>query len=40
MPYYGIPVDQTSENVAMAYNKDILTHLLRDKLGYDGSYMH
>ena len=36
MPYYGIPVDQTSENVAMAYNKDILTHLLRDKLGYEG----
>jgi len=36
MPYYGIPVDQTSENIAMAYNKDILTHLLRDKLGYEG----
>ncbi len=36
MPYYGIPIDQTSENVAMAYNKDILTHLLKDKLGYEG----
>ena len=36
MPYYGIPIDQTSENVAMAYNKDILTDLLRDKLGYEG----
>ena len=36
MPYYGIPIDQTSENVAMAYNKDILTDLLRDKLGYKG----
>jgi len=36
MPYYGIPIDQTSENVAMAYNKDILTHLLRDDLGFEG----
>ena len=36
MPYYGIAIDQTSENVAMAYNKDILTHLLRDQLGYEG----
>lgn len=36
MPYYGIPVDQTSENVAMAYNKDIITGLLRNKYKYDG----
>ncbi|MBV45524.1 MAG: beta-glucosidase [Rhodobiaceae bacterium] len=36
MPYYGIPVDQTSENVAMAYNKDILTNLLREKMGFEG----
>ena len=36
MPYYGIPIDQTSENVAMAYNKDILTDLLRKKLGFNG----
>tara|TARA_B100000700_G_scaffold200080_1_gene220007 strand:+ start:98 stop:2041 length:1944 start_codon:yes stop_codon:yes gene_type:complete len=36
MPYYGIPIDQTSENVAMAYNKDILTDLLREKLGFNG----
>lgn len=36
MPYYGIPIDQTSENVAMAYNKDILTDLLREKLGFQG----
>ena len=36
MPYYGIPVDQTSENVAMAYNKDILTNLLREEMGFEG----
>ena len=36
MPYYGIPMGQTSENVAMAYNKEILTDLLRNKLKYDG----
>ncbi|MCB0059541.1 MAG: glycoside hydrolase family 3 C-terminal domain-containing protein, partial [Caldilineaceae bacterium] len=36
MPYYGIPVDQTDENVAMAYNKAIITGLLREKYGYDG----
>jgi len=36
MPYYGIPVDQTSENVAMAYNKTIITTLLREKYQYDG----
>ena len=36
MPYYGIPVDQTNENVAMAYNKEILTDLLRGELDFDG----
>lgn len=36
MPYYGIPVDQTSEDVAFAYNKDIITGLLRDSLNFDG----
>jgi beta-glucosidase len=36
MPYYGIPVDQTSENVAFSYNKDIITGLLREKYKYDG----
>jgi beta-glucosidase len=25
MPYYGIPTSQTSENVGMAFNKDIIT---------------
>ena len=27
MPYYGIPVDVTSENVGMGYNREILTGL-------------
>ena len=36
MPYYGIPTDQTSENVAFAFNKDIITGLLRTKYKYDG----
>lgn len=36
MPYYGIPTDQTEENVAMAYNKTIITTLLREKYNYDG----
>jgi beta-glucosidase len=35
MPYYGIPVDQTDENVAMAYNKTIITTLLREKYGFN-----
>lgn len=36
MPYYGIPVDQTHENVAMAFNDDIINGLLRNKYSYDG----
>ena len=36
MPYYGVPVDQTDENVAMSFNKAIVTGLLREKYGYDG----
>ena len=36
MPYYGIPIDQGNENVAMAYNKYILTDLLRDELNFEG----
>ncbi len=36
MPYYGIPTDQTSENVAFGFNKDIITKLLREKYKYDG----
>ena len=36
MPYYGIPTGQTDEDVAMAFNRYILTDLLRDKLGFEG----
>ena len=36
MPYYGVPVDQTDENVAMSFNKMIITGLLREKYHYDG----
>jgi beta-glucosidase len=36
MPYYGVPMNQTDENVAMAYNKTIITGLLREKYQYDG----
>jgi beta-glucosidase len=36
MPYYGIPMDQTDENVAMSFNKAIITGLLREKYQYDG----
>lgn len=36
MPYYGVPVGQTDEDVAMAFNKDIISGLLRDKYQFDG----
>jgi len=36
MPYYGVPMDQTDENVAMSFNKAIITSLLREKYKFDG----
>ncbi|GAC1439921.1 MAG: glycoside hydrolase family 3 N-terminal domain-containing protein [Sediminibacterium sp.] len=36
MPYYGVPMDQTNENVGFSYNKAIITGLLRNKYHYDG----
>lgn len=36
MPYYGVPIDQTPENVAMSFNRAIITGLLREKYRYDG----
>ncbi len=36
MPYYGVPMEQTDENVAMSFNKAIITGLLREKYGFDG----
>ncbi len=36
MPYYAVPKGLTSEELGMAYNKEIITDLLRNKLGYTG----
>ncbi len=41
MPYYGMPIDleldgEKIEEVGFGYNKQIVTGLLREKLGYDG----
>ncbi|GAA1570964.1 glycoside hydrolase family 3 N-terminal domain-containing protein [Kribbella sancticallisti] len=41
MPYYGLPIDleidgEPIEPVGFGYNKQVVTGLLRDKLGYDG----
>jgi beta-glucosidase len=36
MPYYGIPIGQTEEDVAMSFNKAIITGLLRGKYHFDG----
>ena len=36
MPYYGIPVGQTNEEVGFAFNKQIITTLLRDSFKFDG----
>jgi beta-glucosidase len=36
MPYYGVPMGQTSEDVGFSFNKDIITGLLRNKYHYDG----
>ncbi|TMM59264.1 glycoside hydrolase family 3 protein [Maribacter algarum] len=36
MPYYGIPKGQTGEEVAFAFNKEIITGLLRDSLNFQG----
>ncbi len=36
MPYYGVPAGQTSEDVAFGFNRDILTTLLRNEMGFEG----
>ncbi|PZQ90711.1 MAG: beta-glucosidase [Leifsonia xyli] len=36
MPYYGMPVDTEWEEVGFAFNKGIITTLLRERLGFDG----
>lgn len=36
MPYYGKPVGTDWEEVGFGFNKDVLTDLLRDRLGFEG----
>ena len=36
MPYYGMPMGTEHEEVGFAFNKGIITGLLRDKYGFDG----
>ncbi len=36
MPYYGIPIGQTNEDVAFGFNKEIITTMLRDSLNFQG----
>jgi len=36
MPYYGVPVGQTEEDVAFGFNREIISGLLQDSLGYSG----
>ncbi|ROP74047.1 glycoside hydrolase family 3 protein [Curtobacterium sp. PhB115] len=36
MPYYGMPIDTELEEVAFAFNRQVITGLLREELGFDG----
>ena len=36
MPYYGMPVGKAHEPVGFAFNKGLITGLLREKYGFDG----
>jgi beta-glucosidase len=36
MPYYGVPMGQTSEDVGFSFNKDIITGLLRNTYHFEG----
>jgi beta-glucosidase len=36
MPYYGMPIGTQYEEVAFAFNKGVITDLLRGELGFDG----
>ncbi|GGN77988.1 hypothetical protein GCM10011579_060700 [Streptomyces albiflavescens] len=36
MPYYGQPVGTDWEEVGFGFNRDVLTDLLRGRLGFDG----
>ena len=36
MPYYGIPMDQTGDNVGFSFNREMITGLLRNQYKFDG----
>jgi beta-glucosidase len=36
MPYYGMPVGTAFEEVGFAFNRDVITGLLRTRFGFDG----
>jgi len=36
MPYYGIPMEMTGENVGFSFNKEMITGLLRNKYHFEG----
>lgn len=36
MPYYGVPMDITSENVGFSFNREMITGLLRNHYKFDG----
>ena len=36
MPYYGMPVGTGYEEVGFAFSREVITGLLRDRLGFDG----
>jgi beta-glucosidase len=36
MPYYGIPTDQTKDNVGFSFNKEMITGLLRNQYKFEG----
>jgi len=36
MPYYGIPMDMTGENVGFSFNREMITGFLRNKYHFEG----
>jgi len=36
MPYYGVPVGETEEDVGFAFNREIIHDLLQEEMGFDG----
>ena len=36
MPYYGVAMGQTGEDIGMSFNREIITGLLREKYKFDG----